>query len=118
MFLLFQTGSAVKSRYQYSTIHFTVMVYYVQKPKTKDNGSTEKVMYYFFLFQGQEKHMQINSIYDNSAFVTSEELEMPKDENEIHYGQIDFSTPQTKSTTVKGSEQETIYAEVCGSGKD
>ncbi len=118
MFLLFHTGSAVKSRYLYNTIHFTVINYYLQKPKS-NSGPTEKVMYYnFFLFQGQDKHIRINSIYDNSAFVTSEELEMPKDENEIHYGQIDFSTPQTKSTTVKGSEQETIYAEVCGSGKD
>ncbi len=95
------------------------MVHCVQKPKTKDNGLTETDMYYYyFLFQGQEKHTQNNSFYENSAFATSEELEMPKDENEIHYGQIDFSTPQTKSTTVKGSEQETIYADVCGSGKD
>ncbi len=75
-------------------------------------------MYYFVLFQGQEQHMQINSIYNNSAFARSEELEMPKDENEIHYGQIDFSNPQTKIATAKYSGQETIYAEVCGSGKD
>uniref|UniRef100_A0A671NPQ4 Ig-like domain-containing protein n=1 Tax=Sinocyclocheilus anshuiensis TaxID=1608454 RepID=A0A671NPQ4_9TELE len=72
-----------------------------------------------FLFQGQEKHVQVNSIYANRAFVMGEELEMPKDENDmIHYGEIDFSTPQTKSTTEKISGQETIYAEVCGSGKD
>ncbi|XP_016301529.1 sialic acid-binding Ig-like lectin 12 [Sinocyclocheilus anshuiensis] len=69
--------------------------------------------------QGQEKHVQVNSIYANRAFVMGEELEMPKDENDmIHYGEIDFSTPQTKSTTEKISGQETIYAEVCGSGKD
>ncbi|KAI2645250.1 B-cell receptor CD22 [Labeo rohita] len=65
--------------------------------------------------QGQEK--QINSIYVNSAFLMDEELEMPKDKNDIiHYGEIDFS--KTKSTTEKISGQETIYAEVCASGKD
>ncbi|XP_018939273.2 cell surface A33 antigen-like [Cyprinus carpio] len=68
--------------------------------------------------QGQEKHMEISSIYENSAFATTEELEMPKDETEIHYGQIDFSNSLTKSVTVKCPGQETIYAEVCGSGKD
>uniref|UniRef100_A0A673LRJ5 Ig-like domain-containing protein n=1 Tax=Sinocyclocheilus rhinocerous TaxID=307959 RepID=A0A673LRJ5_9TELE len=83
-----------------------------------DNGSTETPCI-IFLFQGQEKHVQVNSIYANSAFVMGDELEMPKDENDmIHYGEIDFSTPQTKSTTEKISGQETIYAEVCGSGKD
>uniref|UniRef100_A0A8C1HT21 Si:dkeyp-28d2.4 n=2 Tax=Cyprinus carpio TaxID=7962 RepID=A0A8C1HT21_CYPCA len=60
----------------------------------------------------------ISSIYENSAFATTEELEMPKDETEIHYGQIDFSNSLTKSVTVKCPGQETIYAEVCGSGKD
>ncbi|XP_016099857.1 sialic acid-binding Ig-like lectin 12 [Sinocyclocheilus grahami] len=72
-----------------------------------------------FSEQGQEKHVQVNSIYANRDFVMGEELEMPKDENDmIHYGEIDFSTPQTKSTTEKISGQETIYAEVCCSGKD
>ncbi|XP_050958940.1 B-cell receptor CD22-like [Labeo rohita] len=67
--------------------------------------------------QGQEK--QVNSIYVNSAFLMDEELEMPKDDNDIiHYGQIDFSTAQIKNTTEKISGQETIYAEVCASGKD
>uniref|UniRef100_A0A8C2IP03 Ig-like domain-containing protein n=1 Tax=Cyprinus carpio TaxID=7962 RepID=A0A8C2IP03_CYPCA len=103
-------------RYQYSTIHFTVMVYYVQKPKTMDPQKCHVL--FLFLFQGQEKHMEISSIYENSAFATTEELEMPKDETEIHYGQIDFSNSLTKSVTVKCSGQETIYAEVCGSGKD
>ncbi|XP_058621620.1 B-cell receptor CD22-like isoform X2 [Onychostoma macrolepis] len=84
----------------------------VQRVKASINRETD------ISDQGQEKHMHINSIFDNSAFATSEELEMPKDENEIHYGQIDFSNPQTKSVTVKASEQETIYAEVSGSGKD
>ncbi|KAI2645696.1 Myelin-associated glycoprotein [Labeo rohita] len=64
----------------------------------------------------QEK--QVSSIFANSAFVMDEELEMPKDENDIiHYGEIDFSTAQTKSNTEKISGQETIYAEVCASGK-
>ncbi|XP_067290405.1 platelet endothelial cell adhesion molecule-like [Pseudorasbora parva] len=68
--------------------------------------------------QCQEKQVQISSIYANGAFVSGEELEMPKDQNDIvHYGQIDFSTPQTKSTTVKSSGQETIYAQVRGSEK-
>ncbi|XP_048029714.1 B-cell receptor CD22-like isoform X2 [Megalobrama amblycephala] len=54
--------------------------------------------------QGQEKQVQISSIYTNGAFVSDEELEMPKDENDkVHSGEIDFSTPQTKSTTVKSS---------------
>ncbi|XP_048029711.1 sialic acid-binding Ig-like lectin 12 [Megalobrama amblycephala] len=69
--------------------------------------------------QGQEKQVQISSIYTNGAFVSGEELEMPKDENDIvHYGEIDFSTPQTKSTIVKSSGQETIYAEVRGQEKE
>uniref|UniRef100_A0A8C1ZQH1 Ig-like domain-containing protein n=1 Tax=Cyprinus carpio TaxID=7962 RepID=A0A8C1ZQH1_CYPCA len=106
----------VAGEYQYSTIHFTVMVYYVQKPKTMDPQKCHVL--FLFLFQGQEKHMEISSIYENSAFATTEELEMPKDETEIHYGQIDFSNSLTKSVTVKCSGQETIYAEVCGSGKD
>ncbi|KTF84584.1 hypothetical protein cypCar_00026807 [Cyprinus carpio] len=69
--------------------------------------------------KSQEKHVQVNSVYANSAFVMAEELETPKDENDmIHYGEIDFSTLQTKSTTEKISGEETIYAEVCGSGKN
>lgn len=69
------------------------------------------------LFQGQEKQMQ--TIYANGGFVTGEELEMPKDENDIvHYGEIDFSTPQTKIPTVQGSGQETVYAEVRGPGRE
>ncbi|KAK9953462.1 hypothetical protein ABG768_017451 [Culter alburnus] len=69
--------------------------------------------------QGQEKQVQISSIYTNGAFVSGEELEMPKDENDVvHYGEIDFSTPQTKSSTVKSSGQETIYAEVRGPEKE
>jgi len=71
------------------------------------------------LFQGQEKQVQISSIFANGAFVSGEELEMPKDVNDIvHYGEIDFSTPQTKSTTVKSSGIETIYAEVRGPEKE
>uniref|UniRef100_A0A8C2CT63 Ig-like domain-containing protein n=1 Tax=Cyprinus carpio TaxID=7962 RepID=A0A8C2CT63_CYPCA len=59
------------------------------------------------------------SIDHHGAFVMAEELETPKDENDmIHYGEIDFSTLQTKSTTEKISGEETIYAEVCGSGKN
>ncbi|XP_067234602.1 myelin-associated glycoprotein-like isoform X2 [Chanodichthys erythropterus] len=69
--------------------------------------------------QGQEKQVQISSIFANGAFVSGEELEMPKDENDIvHYGEINFSTPQSKSTTVKSSGQETIYAEVRGPEKE
>ncbi|KAK9953461.1 hypothetical protein ABG768_017450 [Culter alburnus] len=69
--------------------------------------------------QGQEKQVQISSIFANGAFVSGEELEMPKDENDIvHYGEINFSTPQTKSSTVKSSGQETIYAEVRGREKE
>ncbi|XP_051738791.1 sialic acid-binding Ig-like lectin 12 [Ctenopharyngodon idella] len=69
--------------------------------------------------QGQEKQVQISSIFANGAFVSGEELEMPKDVNDIvHYGEIDFSTPQTKSTTVKSSGIETIYAEVRGPEKE
>uniref|UniRef100_A0A8C2CS10 Ig-like domain-containing protein n=1 Tax=Cyprinus carpio TaxID=7962 RepID=A0A8C2CS10_CYPCA len=82
------------------------------------SGSTETPCI-IFLFQSQEKHVQVNSVYGNSAFVMAEELETPKDENDmIHYGEIDFSTLQTKSTTEKISGEETIYAEVCGSGKN
>ncbi|CAM4721726.1 unnamed protein product [Leuciscus chuanchicus] len=67
--------------------------------------------------QGQEK--QVQTMYDNGGFVSGEELEMPEDENDIvHYGEIDFSTPQTKITTVQGSGQETVYAEVRGPGKE
>ncbi|KAL1248810.1 hypothetical protein QQF64_022128 [Cirrhinus molitorella] len=69
--------------------------------------------------QGREKDLQVNSIYNNSAFLMGEQPEMPNDENDIiHYGEINFSTAQTKSTTEKSSGQETIYAEVCGSGKN
>ncbi|KAI2645251.1 Sialoadhesin [Labeo rohita] len=71
--------------------------------------------------QGQEKHVQVNSVYVNSVFLMGEELEMPKDENDInYYEEIDFSSAQTKSTTEKISGQEMIYANdiVCGSGKD
>ncbi|XP_048029706.1 sialic acid-binding Ig-like lectin 12 isoform X2 [Megalobrama amblycephala] len=69
--------------------------------------------------QGHDKQVQISSIFANGAFVSGEELEMPKDENDIvHYGEIDFSTPQTKSTTVKSSGQETIYTEVRGPEKE
>ncbi|XP_050956890.1 B-cell receptor CD22-like [Labeo rohita] len=67
--------------------------------------------------QGQEKHVQVNHIYHNSA-LTGAELEMPNDENDIHYGQIDFSTAQNKNATEKISGQETIYAEVHVSEKD
>ncbi|XP_077101529.1 B-cell receptor CD22 [Siphateles boraxobius] len=67
--------------------------------------------------QGQEK--QVQTIYANGGFVSGEELEMPNDENDIvHYGEIDFSTPQTKITPVQGSGQETVYAEVRGPGKE
>ncbi|XDV47264.1 hypothetical protein PO909_016947 [Leuciscus waleckii] len=70
-----------------------------------------------FISMDQEK--QVQTIYANGGFVSGEELEMPKDENDIvHYGEIDFSTPQTKITTVQGSGQETIYAEVRGPGKE
>ncbi|XP_052399127.1 B-cell receptor CD22-like [Carassius gibelio] len=68
--------------------------------------------------QSQEKHVQVNSVYANSGFAMGEELKTPKDENDmIHYGEVYFSTLQTKSTTEKISGLETIYAEVCGSGK-
>lgn len=74
--------------------------------------------YLCLLFQGQEKQQQ--TIYANGGFVSGEELEMPKDENDIiHYGEINFSTPQTKITTAQDSETaETVYAEVRGSGKE
>lgn len=61
----------------------------------------------------------MQAIYANGGFVSGEELEMPKDENDIvHYGEIDFSTSQTKITTVQGSGQETVYAEVRGPGTE
>lgn len=83
----------------------------------KDNGSTETPCI-ILLFQSQEKHVQVNSVYANSGFAMGEELETPKDENDmIHYGEVYFSTLQTKSTTEKISGLETMYAEVCGSGK-
>jgi len=51
--------------------------------------------------------------------VPGEELEMPNDENDVvHYGEIDFSTTQTKITSVQGSGPETVYAEVRGPGKE
>ncbi|KAK7118205.1 hypothetical protein R3I94_021893 [Phoxinus phoxinus] len=67
--------------------------------------------------QGQEK--QVKTIYGNGGFVSGEELEMPKDENDmVQYGEIDFSTPQTKITTAQVSGEETVYAEVRGPGKE
>ncbi|KAK7123901.1 hypothetical protein R3I93_022111 [Phoxinus phoxinus] len=66
--------------------------------------------------QGQEK--QVQTIYTNGGFVSGEELEMPKDENDVQYGEIDFSTPQTKITTAQVSGEETVYAEVRGPGKE
>ncbi|XP_068073272.2 B-cell receptor CD22-like isoform X2 [Danio rerio] len=65
--------------------------------------------------QLHEKPVQISTVYANAAFLESEEPEMPNAKNDIvHYGEIDFSSPQIKSTTAQSSGQETtIYAEVC-----
>ncbi|XP_056307123.1 cell adhesion molecule 3 [Danio aesculapii] len=65
--------------------------------------------------QLQEKPVQISTVYANAAFLESEEPEMPNAEDDIvHYGEIDFTSPQTKSTSAQSSGQETtIYAEVC-----
>jgi len=61
----------------------------------------------------------VQTIYANGGFVPGEELEMPNDENDVvHYGEIDFSTTQTKITSVQGSGPETVYAEVRGPGKE
>ncbi|XP_059391066.1 B-cell receptor CD22-like [Carassius carassius] len=94
-------------------IFLLVMIFLrVQRVKASVNRETD------ISDQSQEKHVQDNSVYANSAFAMGEELETPKDENDmIHYGEIHFSTFQTKSTTEKISGLETIYAEVCGSGK-
>ncbi|XP_057179151.1 B-cell receptor CD22-like isoform X2 [Triplophysa rosa] len=68
--------------------------------------------------QDQNKDEPVSSIYMNNAFVSSEQPEMTNDESDtIHYGEINFSTIQTKNHTERSSGQEIIYAEVCHQGK-
>nr|XP_055037936.1 cell adhesion molecule 3-like isoform X1 [Misgurnus anguillicaudatus] len=69
-----------------------------------------------FSDQDQKNHKETNATYTNSAFVTSEKPETPKDEGDIHYGEINFTPVQTETITEKSSGQETVYAEVCNSG--
>ncbi|XP_073719776.1 myelin-associated glycoprotein isoform X2 [Misgurnus anguillicaudatus] len=66
-----------------------------------------------FSDQDQKNHKETNATYTNSAFVTSEKPETPKDEGDIHYGEINFTPVQTENITEKSSGQETVYAEVC-----
>ncbi|XP_051971229.1 myelin-associated glycoprotein-like [Xyrauchen texanus] len=67
----------------------------------------------------QKKQVQISSIYANSAIMTSEEQEMPKDENdEIHYGEIEFQNLKTNCTPMKNPDEETVYALVCRAEKE